>query len=87
VLPEPGSEAKPRPLAAEEYRKVIASRPDTILLSSAFGLENTRSPRAVEGRAEFAKLEAKKRAGGKLTQDEKDRSGQLKLFAAPDEEL
>ena len=61
VLPEPGSGAEPHPLSDEEYRKVIASRPDTILLTSAFGLQNTRSPRAVEGRAEFAKLEAKKR--------------------------
>jgi energy-coupling factor transporter ATP-binding protein EcfA2 len=86
VLPEPGSDAKPCPLSDEEYRKVIASRPDTILLTSAFGLQNTRSPRAVEGRAEFAKLEAKKRAGGKLTQGEKDRAEQLQLFAAPDEE-
>jgi energy-coupling factor transporter ATP-binding protein EcfA2 len=86
VLPEPGSDAKPCPLSDEEYRKVIASRPDTILLTSAFGLQNTRSPRAVEGRAEFAKLEAKKRAGGKLTQGEKERAEQLQLFAAPDEE-
>jgi len=62
VLPEPGSYAKPRALTTEEYNQVIASRPDTILLSSAFGLQNTRSPRAVEGRAELSKLQAKKRA-------------------------
>ncbi len=86
VLPEPGGEAKPRPLSDEEYRKVIASRPDTILLTSAFGLQNTRSPRAVEGRAEFSKLEAKKRAGGKLTKEENERAGQLQLFATSDEE-
>jgi energy-coupling factor transporter ATP-binding protein EcfA2 len=86
VLPEPGSEAKPRRLAEEDYRKVIASRPDTILLSPAFGLQNTRSPRAVEGRAEFAKLEAKKRAGGKLTPEEKKLAEQLQLFAAPEVE-
>jgi hypothetical protein len=55
------------------------------LLTSAFGLQNTRSPRAVEGRAEFAKFEAKKRAGGKLTQGEKDRAEQLQLFAVPEE--
>ena len=86
VLPEPGSEAKPRPLSDEEYNKVIASRPDTILLSPAFGLQNTRSPRAVEGRAELAKLEAKKRAGGKLTKAENERADQLQLFAAPEPE-
>ncbi len=47
VLPEPGSNILPRPLTDEEYKKVIASRPDTILLTPAFGLQNTRSPRAV----------------------------------------
>jgi energy-coupling factor transporter ATP-binding protein EcfA2 len=86
VLPEPGSEAAPRPLSDEEYRTVIASRPDTILLTSAFGLQNTRSPRAVEGRAEFAKLEAKTRAGGTLTQGEQARATQLQLFVDPVEE-
>ena len=70
VLPEPGSDAQPRALTDEEYKKVIASRPDTILLTPAFGLQNTRSPVAVEKRAELAKLEAKKRAGGTLTQGE-----------------
>ena len=86
VLPEPGSGNEPHPLTDEEYRKVIASRPDTILLSSAFGLQNTRSPRAVEGRAEFAKLEAKKRAGANLTKDEKSKAEQLRLFADTGEE-
>lgn len=86
VLPEPGSGADPHPLTDEEYRKVIASRPDTILLTSAFGLQNTRSPRAVDGRAEFAKLEAKKRAGGKLTKEEQSRAAQLRLFADTGEE-
>jgi hypothetical protein len=86
VLPEPGSDAKPHPLSDEDYRKVIASRPDTILLSPAFGLQNTRSPRAVAGRAEFAKLEAKKRAGGTLSAEEKKRASQLELFATTEEE-
>ena len=86
VLPEPGSGDTPRPLSEEEYRKVIASRPDTILLTSAFGLENTRSPRAVENRAEFARLEAKRRAGGRLTKAEEEQARQLELFAASEEE-
>ena len=87
VLPEPGSDERPRALTTEEYEKVIASRPDTILLSSAFGLQNTRSPRAVEGRAEYAKLQAKKRAGGKLSRNEQIRANQLQLFADAPEEL
>ena len=84
VLPEPGSEARPRALSEEDYRTVIASRPDTILLSPAFGLENTRSPRAVEGRAEYARLQSKRRAVGRLTDSEEKRSAQLQLFAAPE---
>jgi len=31
VLPEPGSEQEPHALSDEDYRKIIASRPDTIL--------------------------------------------------------
>lgn len=81
VLPEPGSEAMPRALTQDEYNQVIVSRPDTILLSPAFGLQNTRSPRVVEGRAEFSKLAAKQRAGGKLTEEEYAKLPQLQLFA------
>jgi len=87
VLPEPGSEAQPRALTQEEYEKVIASRPDTILLTAAFGLQNTRSPRAVDGRSEYAKLQAKKRSGKRLTAEELEKEGQLKLFAAVSEDL
>ncbi len=86
VLPEPGSGAEPRALSHEDYQKVIASRPDTILLTPAFGLQNTRSPKAVEGRAEYARLQAKKRATGKLSADEQKRAHQLELFAKTDEE-
>lgn len=87
VLPEPGSDVKPRALTQEEYEKVIASRPDTILLSPAFGLQNTRSPRAVEGRSEYARLQSKKRAGGNLTPEELAKFPQLQLFAETIEEV
>jgi energy-coupling factor transporter ATP-binding protein EcfA2 len=87
VLPEPGGDLAPRALTTEEYQTVIASRPDTILLTAAFGLQNTRSPRAVEGRAEYAKLKAKERAGAKLNKDELLKAKQLQLFAITDEEL
>jgi hypothetical protein len=63
-----------------------ASRPDTILLTSAFGLQNTRSPVAVEKRAKLAKLEAKKRAGGALTQLELFDYDQDKFYLTADEE-
>ena len=87
VLPEPGSQEKPKALSKEEYNKVIASRPDTILLTSAFGLQNTRSPRAVEGRAEYAKLQVKQRAGAQLTAEEAARLSQLEVFGENEEEL
>lgn len=86
VLPEPGSDAKPRALTKAEYDTVISSRPDTILLTPAFGLQNTRSPRAVKGRADFAKLQAKKRAGAILTKEENTQIKQLTLFADTAEE-
>lgn len=85
VLPEPGSGDKPRQLSDEEYKKIISSRPDQILLTSAFNLQNTRSPRAVEGRADYAKLMAKQRAGGKLTAAEREKQLELQLFATSEE--
>jgi len=87
VLPEPASGNRPRPLSAEEYARVIASRPDTILLTSAFGMQNTRSPRAVDARAEYARLQAKKRAGATLSAKEKIKAKQVQLFADTVEEL
>jgi len=86
VLPEPGSEDQPHPLSHDEYKRVIASRPDTILLTSAFGLQNTRSPKAVEARAQYARLKAKERSGAALTGDDRRRMQQLELFALTDEE-
>jgi energy-coupling factor transporter ATP-binding protein EcfA2 len=85
VLPEPGSQNMPRALTDEEYTKVISSRPDTILLSPAFGLQNTRSPRAVEARAEFAKLQAKQRSGASLTASEEGRVQTLMPFVSSEE--
>lgn len=87
VLPEPGGDEKPRALSPQEYKTVISSRPDTILLTAAFGLQNTRSPRAVQGRAEYSRLMAKERAGAKLSKDELAKTKQLQLFALTAEEL
>lgn len=87
VLPEPGSDIAPRRLTIDEHAKVIASRPDTILLSPAFGLQNTRSPRAVEARKEYADLQAKARAGARLTGEETKRMTQLELFDKVEEDL
>ncbi len=81
VLPAPASGDAPRALTTEEYRHVIASRPDTILLTPAFGLTNTRSTKAVEARATYAALMSKQRAGAKLSPREAKQAKQLKLFA------
>lgn len=86
VLPEPGSEDRPQPLSQEEYEKIIASRPDTILRTSAFGLQNTRSPRAVEARARYSTLKSKERSGIKLTKDEQQQVRQLQLFVMAGED-
>lgn len=86
VLPEPGGTDAPRALTADEYKQVIASRPDTILLSPAFGLQNTRSPRAVEARASFARLKSKQQSGAALTATELSQVKQLELFATVAEE-
>ncbi len=86
VLPEPGSSDLPRALSKEDYQIIIASRPDTILRSPAFNLQNTRSPRAVAGRAELAVINAKKRAGANLSDaEEKDRL-ELEIFATNEAE-
>lgn len=81
VLPEPGSSQEPRALSADEYQRIIASRPDTILLTPAFGLQNTRSPRAVAARAEYARLKAKQNAHVTLDPEESSRMQQVQLFA------
>jgi len=60
-LPAPGAGEVARPATKDELQKIVSSRADTILLSPAFGLQNSRSPRAVEARANKAKLEAKGR--------------------------
>jgi energy-coupling factor transporter ATP-binding protein EcfA2 len=85
VLPEPGSAELPQPLSDADYQKVIAGRPDTILLTPAFGLPNTRSPRAVDARAELAKYRSKRRAGARLSPQEQDKYQQLKLFETEEE--
>jgi AAA domain, putative AbiEii toxin, Type IV TA system len=86
VLPEPGSDEPARALTPEEYQEVISSRPDTILRSAAFGLQNTRSPVAVEARSAYADLRTKQRAGGKLTKTELAELERLRQYINPDEE-
>jgi len=86
VLPECGDNEGPRALSEDEYQQVISSRPDTILLTPAFGLQNTRSPFVVDKRAEYAQLMAKKRAGGQLSDAESAILVTASTFVNQDEE-
>jgi len=86
VLPEPASGEEPRALTHDEYQKIVASKPDSILRSPAFGLQNTRSEPVVEMRAEYSKLRSKKRAGAKLSPSEEDDLQRLLPFVYADEE-
>ena len=87
VLPEPGSDQLPRPMNDDEYRKIVSSRPDTILLTAAFGLQNTRSPVVVQARAEYARLVAMRRAVPKLPPAEQKRMTELEPLVLNVEEL
>lgn len=86
VLPEPGSTLQPHALSPDDYQLIIASRPDTILLSPAFGLQNTRSQRAVEAREQYSLLKSKLSAGAKLSVREQQDMAQLKLFVQPEQD-
>jgi hypothetical protein len=62
-LPPPGESSEPTRIEGDEYWKIIRSKPDEILVSSAFGMQFTRSPRAVQARRRYAELRAKEHAG------------------------
>lgn len=80
VLPNPGSGGQLRALSQDEYWQVVSSKSDTILRSPAFGLDNTRSPRAVAARADYADLQAKRNAGLALNEEEINREAFDKKF-------
>ncbi|MBB4755181.1 AAA family ATPase [Actinoplanes lobatus] len=77
-LPQPGV-GEPFILTEDEFNKVIAGKADEILLTPAFGLEHTRSPRAVESRRRHAQLRAKARMR-RLSEGEEQEMEQLSLF-------
>jgi hypothetical protein len=64
----------------QELSAIQTSRPDRILHTAAFDLQNTRSPLAVESRALYAKLQSKKRAGCNLNKEESAQEQQLSRF-------
>jgi hypothetical protein len=78
-LPQP-SEGEPFRLTPGDYRKVMAGKPDEILLTPAFGLTQTRSPLAVKARERHALLRSKQLSMGDLPQTEVEELKQLALF-------
>jgi hypothetical protein len=83
-LPPVGT-GKPFQLTETDFEQVIAGKPDEILLTPAFGLSQTRSPRAVNARQKHALLISKQLAVGQLTTSELAELEQLKLFVDPEE--
>lgn len=78
-LPQPGRGSAFR-LHRDDYETIIAGKPDEILLSPAFELPHTRSPRAVEARERRARLISKQKATT-LSSGEANELEQLELFA------
>lgn len=85
VLPVGEDRGTPRQLSSKEYNEIISSRSDTILLSNAFGLENTRSQKIVAMRSQYSKLRSKKRAGSMLNDQERAELEQLEMFIVDEE--
>lgn len=79
-LPPPGSGAEPFRLTDEDYRRIIASKPDAIYVSPAFNMQHTRSPRAVANRQRYSQLRSKDAAGA-LTPEERREKKQLKFWS------
>jgi hypothetical protein len=58
-LPAPGSGVAPFQISDEDVSKIVTGQPNTILLSPAFSLRHTRSPRVVGDQERYSKLLAK----------------------------
>lgn len=84
-LPAPGSGQEPFQIRGGDYTQIITSKLDAIYLSPAFGMEHTRSPRAVSARREYARLRAKEHAG-RLSDVEAEKVRQLRWWVDPDED-
>jgi hypothetical protein len=84
-LPPPGMVSEPSRITGPDYWKIVRSKPDVIYLSPAFGMNYTRSPRAVQARSRFAELEAKEHAG-LLSHTEKVEKQKLFAFMEDGEE-
>jgi energy-coupling factor transporter ATP-binding protein EcfA2 len=78
-LPGPGKPEQPSRVTAEELTKIVSGRPAEILYGPAFEMRHTRSPLAVQYRAEYSRLVSKKRVTP-LTAKETSRLDQLSRY-------
>ena len=80
----PNDGRQPFRLRRRDYELVVAGKPDEILLTPAFGLEHTRSPRAVRARRRHAELTAMRLSQRGLIDGEIEELQQLSLFVDAD---
>lgn len=77
---------QPFRLSDEEVRRVVKGRADTVLLSPAFGLRQTRSPLAVRARRRHSQLMAKQLSLGELPESDVQEMQQLAFWTDEGEE-
>jgi putative AbiEii toxin of type IV toxin-antitoxin system/AAA domain-containing protein len=75
-----GQDSPPFRVTSDDFQRIIASRPDDILISAAFGLRHTWSPLAVRKRTRHSVLHSKSLSQTGLTVDEKNEFDQLSFF-------
>ena len=84
-LPAASSAQPPFRLSPDDYTKIVRSTCDNILISPAFQMEYTRSPKAVSSRKRFSQLRAKA-AAGRISANEKSEYQSLLKFLDDDEQ-
>ena len=75
-MPSPGEERGVEPVSEETYRSVVNGTVNDAVLSSLFGMERTRSPRAEALTEEWSRLRAKQSRQA-LTRIEQERFNAL----------
>lgn len=84
-LPEPIGNSVALRVPEQEREKLVRQTADEILGSRAFGLEHTRSEKAVEERREFSRLKARQRQNVPLNSAELDVLRQLSMYFVEEE--
>lgn len=72
VLPSPDDKQQPRPLSNDEATRIRMGRAEKTLLGTAFGLKATRTDWALKKIKDWELLDAKKKAGVRLSATERN---------------